>query len=94
MTFVRALKAVGTALAGTVGAADSADMPPADPRLVAELLAEIGVIGHRTSLDTALRRFQSRAGLVVDGVAGPRTVHMLVRYAGEARELRELNLAA
>jgi murein L,D-transpeptidase YcbB/YkuD len=45
-------------------------------------------------LVAAVRRFQDRAGLLVDGVAGPRTVHLLARYAGEARELRTLRPAA
>jgi hypothetical protein len=33
-------------------------------------------------------------GLDVDGVAGPRTVHLLARYAKEARELRRFERAA
>jgi murein L,D-transpeptidase YcbB/YkuD len=41
-------------------------------------------------LDAAIRRFQGRVGLAVDGIAGPRTVHALARYAEEARDLRVL----
>ena len=41
-----------------------------------------------------LRRFQTWVGLRADGVAGPRTVHLLARYAREARELRGFELTA
>jgi hypothetical protein len=33
-------------------------------------------------------------GLEPDGEAGPRTVHLLVRYAKEARDLRRFEAAA
>jgi hypothetical protein len=88
--------AVGTVLAGTVGAAGDA-APPADPHIVLDLLTEIGLAPTTSSpvdLDKALRRFQFRSGLVADGVAGPRTVHALARGAADVRELRELGLAA
>jgi murein L,D-transpeptidase YcbB/YkuD len=88
--------AVGTALAGTVGAAGDA-APPADPDVVRELLIEIGMAPATSSpvdLDRALRRFQLRSGLTADGIAGPRTVHALARYAADVRELRDLGLAA
>ncbi|WP_344933363.1 peptidoglycan-binding domain-containing protein [Actinoplanes nipponensis] len=42
----------------------------------------------------AVRGFQARVGLDPDGVAGPRTVHLLARYAKEARELRRFEHAA
>jgi murein L,D-transpeptidase YcbB/YkuD len=88
--------AVGTALAGTVAATGDA-APPADPRVVRQLLTEIGVPPAGSSpadLDRALRRFQLRCGLSADGVAGPRTVHALARCAADIRELRDLGLAA
>ena len=40
-----------------------------------------------------MRTFQARTGITPDGVAGPRTVHRLARYAKESRELRR-DLAA
>ena len=45
-------------------------------------------------LTEGVRAFQTRIGLEPDGVADARTVHHLVRYAHEARELRGLDLAA
>jgi murein L,D-transpeptidase YcbB/YkuD len=96
MSILRTLNAVGAALAGTVnGASDAA--PPADPHVVRQLLVEIGMVPTRpstTEADRALRRFQARSGLDADGVAGPRTVHVLARCAAEIRELRDLGLAA
>ncbi len=88
--------AVSTVLAGAVGAAGDA-APPADPRIVRDLLTELGLASATSSpvdLDKALRRFQFRSGLIADGVAGPRTVHALARRATDVRELRELGLAA
>ena len=77
---------VGTAVGGLIGwPAD--DVPTADPRAVRALLTDLGV-PPGADLDTAVRRFQQRTGLITDGRAGPRTVHLLTRYAGEARELR------
>ena len=106
MSIVRALNAVGTVLACTVGAAGDA-APPADPSVVRELLVEIRLMpadgatedasgGGSADADVAraLRRFQAHAGLVTDGVAGPRTVHLLTRYAAEVRDLHQLGLAA
>jgi murein L,D-transpeptidase YcbB/YkuD len=101
MSIVRALNAVGTVLACAVGAAGDA-VPAADPSAVHDLLVEIGLMSAVTTGDAlsdaelgrALRRFQARVGLVTDGVAGPRTVHLLTRYASEARDLREFGLAA
>ncbi|GAA1041230.1 hypothetical protein GCM10009557_64480 [Virgisporangium ochraceum] len=61
------------------------------------LLVEIGALppsAPDAAVKPALRRFQTGAGLAVDGVAGPQTCHALVRYAREARELHGLGLAA
>jgi murein L,D-transpeptidase YcbB/YkuD len=96
MSVRRTLGVVGAVLAGTVSASAS-DAPPADPRTVRALLVEIGALGPGapdTAVRPALRRFQGRVGLAVDGVAGPQTCHALVRYAREARELQSLGLAA
>jgi murein L,D-transpeptidase YcbB/YkuD len=96
MSIVRALNAVGTVLACAVGAAGEG-APAADPGSVRDLLVEIGLppaSERDCDLASALRRFQARAGLVTDGFAGPRTVHLLARYANELRELHELGLAA
>jgi murein L,D-transpeptidase YcbB/YkuD len=96
MSVRRTLSVVGAVLAGTVTASAS-DVPPADPRTVRALLVEIGALPSAapdTAVKPALRGFQARAGLAVDGVAGPRTCHALVRYAHEARELHGLGLAA
>ncbi|GGM29479.1 peptidoglycan-binding protein [Dactylosporangium sucinum] len=96
MTVHRIFRVVGAALAGAVNATDEA-VPPADPREVRALLAEVGLLrpgAFDAQVSQALRRFQARAGLPVDGVAGPRTVHALTRYAREARHLRSLGVAA
>ena len=84
------LSVVGTAVGGLIGWTDEPP-PGADPASLRELFADIGLrIGPAAGdLDAAVRRFQARTGLLVDGVAGPRTVHLLARYAKEARELRE-----
>jgi murein L,D-transpeptidase YcbB/YkuD len=47
-----------------------------------------------SDLEGAVRGFQERVGLTADGVAGPRTVHLLARYAEEAREIRRFERAA
>ena len=96
MSVFRTLSAVGAALAGTVAAAGDA-APPADPRDVRAMLLDVGLVRPEArdgEVESALRRFQSHVGLVPDGVAGPRTVPVLVRYAREARHLRALGLAA
>lgn len=96
MTVRRIFHVVGAALAGTVSASDDA-VPPADPREVRALLAEMGMLrpgSFEAEVPQALRRFQARAGLVVDGVAGPRTSQALARSAREARHLRSLGFAA
>jgi murein L,D-transpeptidase YcbB/YkuD len=96
MSVRRTLGVVGAVLAGTVTASAS-DAPPADPRTVRALLAEIGALpsgGQESLVGPALRRFQTRAGLTADGVAGPQTCDALVRVAREARELHAFRLAA
>jgi hypothetical protein len=80
------LSVVGTAVGGLIGWSD--EQPPADPEIVRSLLVSVGV-PVESSLEDAVRVFQERAGLDADGVAGPRTVHLLARYA---KEIRELNL--
>ncbi|MEU8818347.1 peptidoglycan-binding protein [Actinoplanes sp. NPDC048796] len=88
------LSLVGTAVGGLVGW--TATPPPLEPACLRDLLTEIGLtradVGD-AELVEAVRVFQARTGLDPDGVAGPRTVHLLARYAAEARELR-LDLAA
>jgi peptidoglycan hydrolase-like protein with peptidoglycan-binding domain len=88
------LSVVGTAVGGLIGWSGDPP-PPADPASLRALLADLGLCAGG-DLDAAVRRFQARAGLQPDGVAGPRTVHLLVRYAEEARHLRrfEANAAA
>ena len=90
------LTVVGTAVGGLIGWSDE-EVPSADPASVRALFADLGVRVGATGadLEAVLRRFQGWVGLRVDGVAGPRTVHLLARYAKEARELRgfELNAA-
>ncbi|GAA4260240.1 peptidoglycan-binding domain-containing protein [Dactylosporangium darangshiense] len=96
MTVRAIFNVVGAALAGAVSASDEA-VPPADPREVRALLADLGLLrpgAFEAEVPQALRRFQARAGLVVDGVAGPRTTQALARSAREARHLRALGMAA
>ena len=93
MSVIRALNAVATAVAGTVGWSE-VEMPSADPVAVRAMLAEVGVRVGPDGLAAAVRRFQATSGLAADGVAGPETVHALARAAGEHRHLRELGLAA
>ena len=84
---------VGTAVGGLIGWSEPP--PPADPVILRGLLADVGIpAGDRDEdLAEAVRAFQRRTGLVADGVAGPRTVHFLARYAKEIRDLR-LGMAA
>jgi putative peptidoglycan binding protein len=86
-------QAVGTAVGGLIGWPEAP--PPADPATLRELFADLGVtIGDgEEDLTEVVRAFQARVGLDVDGVAGPHTVHLLVRYAKEVRE-RNLDMAA
>jgi cation transporter-like permease len=78
---------VGTAVGGLIGWTDD-PAPAADPAVVRELCADLGLrVGPaEEDLTTAVRAFQARVGLDPDGVAGPRTVHQLARYATVARE--------
>jgi murein L,D-transpeptidase YcbB/YkuD len=92
----RTIGVVGAVLAGAVSASGSS-APPADPGMIRALLIEIGMLPHGASeaaAVAALRRYQGRVGLTVDGVAGPMTSRALARHAREARELRDLGLAA
>ncbi|WP_199512860.1 peptidoglycan-binding protein [Nucisporomicrobium flavum] len=89
------LSVVGTAVGGLIGW-NGEPVPAADPAAVRELFADLGLtVGpDPAGLDAAIRRFQDRVGLEPDGVAGPHTVHLLTRYAKEARELRRFERAA
>ena len=92
MTARGMLSVVGTAVGGLIGWTDEPP-PAADPASLRELFADLGVrVGAAAGdLDAAVRRFQARAGLLADGVAGPRTVHLLARYAKEARDLTRIS---
>ena len=85
---------VGTAVGGLIGWDEQ--VPAADPGALRALLADLGLtVGpDETDLATAVRGFQARVGLDPDGVAGRRTVHLLARYAKEARELHHFERAA
>ncbi|BCJ48536.1 hypothetical protein Asp14428_00110 [Actinoplanes sp. NBRC 14428] len=89
------LSVVGTAVGGLIGWTED-PAPAADPAAVRELFAQLGLVvgADEESLAAAVRRFQARVGLETDGVAGPRTVHLLARYAKEARELHRFEHAA
>jgi hypothetical protein len=80
---------VGTAVGGLIGW-DGEAAPPADPAALRARFADLGLtVGPaEEELTAAVQAFQARIGLEPDGVAGPRTVHLLARYAKEARDLR------
>jgi hypothetical protein len=86
---------VGTAVGGLIGWSDE-PAPAADPRAVRRLFADLGVRPGQSAddLEATVRGFQNRVGLPADGVAGPRTVHLLARYAKEARDLRRFERSA
>lgn len=88
------LSVVGTAVGGLIGWTEPP--PAADPESVRRLLEDLGLPPgcEPGQVSAAVRAFQARTGLDEDGIAGPRTVHLLARYATEARELRHLDLAA
>ncbi len=85
---------VGTAVGGLIGWAETP--PSADPASLRALFADFGVeVGaDGAELAEAVRAFQIRVGLTADGEAGPETVHLLARYAAEARELSRFQQAA
>jgi murein L,D-transpeptidase YcbB/YkuD len=85
------LSVVGTAVGGLIGWTETP--PAADPSAVRYLLEDLG-LAPDADLAEGVRAFQVRTGLKIDGIAGPRTVHLLARYAKEARELHRLDLAA
>ncbi len=92
----RVVGAVGAAVVSVmVPGTGQGFQPPADPALVRELLADVGRPAGPAAagLASAVRRFQAGAGLLADGVAGPRTVHALSQAAADARELRAWGLA-
>ncbi|WP_067500968.1 peptidoglycan-binding protein [Actinoplanes sp. TFC3] len=88
------LSVVGTAVGGLIGWSDAA--PAADPAALRRLFAELGSpLGPgEAELTAAVREFQAYVGLDADGVAGPRTVHLLARYAREVQELERFEQAA
>lgn len=89
------LSVVGTAMGGLIGWTD-APPPSADPASVRRLLEDLGLPRgcDDEAVADAVRAFQAHVGLTADGIAGPRTVHLLARYAQEARELSRFDLAA
>ena len=66
---------VATVMGGLIG---TEPPPPADPTTLRALLTDLGLRPGQ-DLAATVRTFQARAGLNPDGVAGPRTVHALVR---------------
>ncbi len=79
---------VGSVVGGVIGWSTEAP-PAADPADLRGLLTDLGLpAGSRDEQVTAaVCAFQQRVGLPIDGVAGPRTVHLLARHAKHAREL-------
>jgi hypothetical protein len=89
------LSTVGTVMGGLIGWSNE-EGTGADPEAVRRLFADIGIIVPDGAADLAdeVRRFQRHVDLRPDGIAGPRTVHLLARYAEEARDLREIRQLA
>jgi putative peptidoglycan binding protein len=85
------LTVVGSAVGGLIGWTGTP--PEAEPAVVRRLLEDLG-LPPGVDLVQGVRAFQARTGLETDGIAGPRTVHLLARYATEARELHRLALVA
>ncbi|GLY06341.1 MULTISPECIES: peptidoglycan-binding protein [Actinoplanes] len=87
------LTVVGSAVGGLIGWGETA--PSADPDELRALFATLGVtIGpDDAELAEAVRYFQERTGLPVDGQAGPRTVHLLAQYATAARDRIRIDAA-
>ncbi|HWS37117.1 MAG TPA: peptidoglycan-binding protein [Actinoplanes sp.] len=87
------LSLVGNAVGGLIGW--SGQVPPADPEVLRDLFADLGVrVGpDDAELAEAVSYFQARTGLQADGEAGPSTVHLLARYATEAREISLIQAA-
>ncbi|MFD1373028.1 peptidoglycan-binding protein [Actinoplanes sichuanensis] len=87
------LSLVGNAVGGLIGWSEP--VPPADPEVLRALFADLGVrVGpDPAELAEAVSYFQARTGLPTDGEAGPRTVHLLARYAAEAREINQIQAA-
>ncbi len=85
------LTVVGTAVGGLIGWNDG-PLTTADPASLRALFTDLGrPVGDRPEdLTAAVRHFQAGVGLEPDGEAGPRTVHLLARYADQARDLRRL----
>ncbi|WP_051799662.1 peptidoglycan-binding protein [Catenuloplanes japonicus] len=78
MTVTTTIGAVVKALSGLV---DASANPPADARTVRRLLEALRVNtgdGSPPALSRAVTRFQTATGLPADGIAGPRTIHMMV----------------
>ncbi|GIE86918.1 peptidoglycan-binding protein [Actinoplanes regularis] len=93
MTARGVLAVVGTAVGGVIGWAETP--PSADPASLRALFTDFGIeVGTDSAeLAAAVRAFQTRVGVAADGEAGPETVHLLARYAAEARELSRFHQA-
>lgn len=72
------MSVIVAAVGGLIGLTETP--PPADKPTLRTLLTAAGQPSGE-DLRAAVRAFQERAGLDPDGVAGPRTVHFLVRHA-------------
>ncbi|MEV6343632.1 peptidoglycan-binding protein [Actinoplanes sp. NPDC051851] len=88
------LNLVGTAVGGVIGWSETP--PPAEPASLRALFSDLGIrVGPaEADLHDAVLAFQQRTGIDEEGEAGPRTVHLLARYAAESRELTRFRSAA